>query len=470
MITENLSTLKIHKLTQAQYDRELAAGNIDENALYLTPDEEIDLSPYATIEQLNTKADTSHSHGISDVDNLQITLDTKADTNHTHNYAGKGVEGEVFTVDGIEVTAQTGAEVFNDYTNIATGNNSHAEGIYAKALGDYSHAEGGGTTASGSNSHTEGAYTVASGARSHAEGDSTTASGANSHAEGAYTMASGNCSHAEGSDNVASGDCSHAEGIGTTASGSYSHAAGYYTTADNYQYVVGKYNSPRTAPTVEGQDTTYEDGIFIVGNGTAHDESSRSNALRVSSGGRCYSGRFVAGTADFAELFEWSDGNPKGEDRRGLFVALDGEKIKLADVDDDYFGVVSGTPAFIGNSASEEWHDKYLTDVFGTRLSQEVEIPEKIDSETGEILVPSHTVTQFIINPKYNPNETYVMRENRKEWDTVGLCGQVVVVDDGTCIAGGYCKPSHDGIGTIADNGYRVMKRIDETHIKVLVK
>ena len=40
MITENLSTLKINKLTQEQYDRELAAGNIDENALYLTPDEE----------------------------------------------------------------------------------------------------------------------------------------------------------------------------------------------------------------------------------------------------------------------------------------------------------------------------------------------------------------------------------------------------------------------------------------------
>ena len=40
MITENLSTLKIHKLTQAQYDRELDAGNIDESALYLTPDVE----------------------------------------------------------------------------------------------------------------------------------------------------------------------------------------------------------------------------------------------------------------------------------------------------------------------------------------------------------------------------------------------------------------------------------------------
>jgi hypothetical protein len=39
MITENLSTLKIHKLTQAQYDRELAAGNLDPTAMYLTPDE-----------------------------------------------------------------------------------------------------------------------------------------------------------------------------------------------------------------------------------------------------------------------------------------------------------------------------------------------------------------------------------------------------------------------------------------------
>lgn len=40
MQTENVSVLKIHKLSQEQYDRELAAGRIDESALYLTPDEE----------------------------------------------------------------------------------------------------------------------------------------------------------------------------------------------------------------------------------------------------------------------------------------------------------------------------------------------------------------------------------------------------------------------------------------------
>jgi hypothetical protein len=39
--TENLSTLKIHNLTKEQYTRELEAGNIDENAFYLTPDEAV---------------------------------------------------------------------------------------------------------------------------------------------------------------------------------------------------------------------------------------------------------------------------------------------------------------------------------------------------------------------------------------------------------------------------------------------
>lgn len=61
MIVENISTLKIHKLTKEQYERELLAGNIDENALYLTPDEEIDLSPYAKIVDVNKGLDLVYS-------------------------------------------------------------------------------------------------------------------------------------------------------------------------------------------------------------------------------------------------------------------------------------------------------------------------------------------------------------------------------------------------------------------------
>jgi hypothetical protein len=39
LITENLSTLKINKLSQEQYDKALAEGKINPNEIYLTPDE-----------------------------------------------------------------------------------------------------------------------------------------------------------------------------------------------------------------------------------------------------------------------------------------------------------------------------------------------------------------------------------------------------------------------------------------------
>ncbi len=61
MITENLSTLKIHKLSKEQYERELAKGTLDANALYLTPEEEVDLSGYVTVEQLDTYVPTSRT-------------------------------------------------------------------------------------------------------------------------------------------------------------------------------------------------------------------------------------------------------------------------------------------------------------------------------------------------------------------------------------------------------------------------
>lgn len=49
MSTENLSTLRINKLSQEQYDRESTAGKLNENEIYLTPDRSI------TIWQPNTE-------------------------------------------------------------------------------------------------------------------------------------------------------------------------------------------------------------------------------------------------------------------------------------------------------------------------------------------------------------------------------------------------------------------------------
>ena len=52
MITQNLPTLKIHQLTDEQYQRVKESEDFDPNALYLTPDEVVNLSEYVTKEEL----------------------------------------------------------------------------------------------------------------------------------------------------------------------------------------------------------------------------------------------------------------------------------------------------------------------------------------------------------------------------------------------------------------------------------
>lgn len=88
MKIEHLSTLKIHKLSQEQYDRELSAGNLDESALYLTPEEELDLSDYAHLSDLDSKADIEHEHDASHITSGVLPLaqgGTGADLSRVQN-------------------------------------------------------------------------------------------------------------------------------------------------------------------------------------------------------------------------------------------------------------------------------------------------------------------------------------------------------------------------------------------------
>ena len=72
MITENLLTLKIHKLTQEQYNRELAAGNIKDNEIYLTPDEATSQSDWNQNDETKTDYIKNKPTNLS-----QFTNDTK---------------------------------------------------------------------------------------------------------------------------------------------------------------------------------------------------------------------------------------------------------------------------------------------------------------------------------------------------------------------------------------------------------
>ena len=296
------------------------------------------------------------------------------------------------------------------------------------------------------------------------EGNNTTASGNCSHAEGSNTTASGNYSHAEGSSTTASKTYSHSEGAGTTAKGSYSHAAGYYTTSNYCQTVVGQYNVEKGSTSFYASDS----GYFIVGCGT--DSSSTANCLRATES-KVYGKTYSSSGADYAEMFEWLDGNTSNEDRIGKFVTLDGDKIKLATSQDDYIlGVVSGNPSVIGDSHSDQWAYMFEQDIFGRPIYETVTIPEEKDDD-GNIIVEEHTEEQLKVSKQYDNTQPYIARDKRKEWVAVGLLGKLICIDDGTSEINGYVRPNENSIATHSEEKtkYRVMKRIDETHIQIMI-
>ena len=328
-----------------------------------------------------------------------------------------------------------------------------------------------GSTDMGSYSFSAGKNTKVSSYYSAAIGSGNTVSGDYALAVGSGNTTSGDYGSALGGFyNTVSGNYSGALGYQNTASGNYSLAAGYNNTAGAYQTVIGRratttYTGPTSSSSTAGS-------LFIIGKGTS--SSALSNAFRVMTNGAVYgAAAYNSSGADYAEMWEWADGNPNNEDRRGKFVTVDeNNKIRIATTDDEYIlGIISATPCVVGDVQSENWREMYLKDVFGQPIVKKVDVPEHTDEETGE-LVKAHTEEQWVLNPEYDPTRPYVSRDERKEWAAVGLMGKLVVIDDGTCVAGRYCKLTGNGTATASTdkNDWRVLKRMDSTHVQILYR
>lgn len=152
-------------------------------------------------------------------------------------------------------------------------------------------------------------------------------------------------------------------------------------------------------------------------------------------------GSWSGGGADYAEYFEWADGNPEGEDRRGLSVVLDGDKIRPAEEGESPIGVISGMPSIIGDADAGRWKGKYLRDAFGSYITETVTL---VEWQAGDVAlsfaeaelpsdmeVPEHaqrrSMTRRVQNPEYVEGVAYVPRGERAEWAVVGLMGKLRV-------------------------------------------
>jgi hypothetical protein len=158
--------------------------------------------------------------------------------------------------------------------------------------------------------------------------------------------------------------------------------------------------------------------------------------------------------ADYAEYFEWKDGNSSSEDRVGYSVILDDNQIVKATSSDDtskIVGVISGNPAVVGDTAWNKWSKKHLKDDYGRYIMEEYSITEWYESDDNQktliqymtdeipsdVKIPSDATVistevdgktklkRRKVNPDWDKSKTYIPREDRKEWDIVGLTGKL---------------------------------------------
>lgn len=159
-------------------------------------------------------------------------------------------------------------------------------------------------------------------------------------------------------------------------------------------------------------------------------------------------GSFTGGGADLADFYEWADGNPNGEDRRGVSVVLEGKYIREATAEDPphkIIGAISANPSIVGDSAWNKWYGKYLRDDFGSYVMEDYEVWSWVEyKENGEfvkshsyafdnipddVIIPDDKEVTYHqrrkLNPDFDPGVSYTPRAERKEWDWVGRVGKL---------------------------------------------
>lgn len=181
----------------------------------------------------------------------------------------------------------------------------------------------------------------------------------------------------------------------------------------------------------------------------SNDIADREHVLR-GDGNAFADGVWQGGGADYAEYFEWNDGNSSNEDRRGYSVVLVGNKIRKATSSDaaaDIIGVISGNPSVVGDAGYLRWDGKYNRDDFGSIIWETHTLTEWTDADGTEhsyhtdripsdVTAPADatvvtvdnsgdTLTRRQLNSSFDETLTYTPREDRQEWDTVGLMGKL---------------------------------------------
>lgn len=251
-------------------------------------------------------------------------------------------------------------------------------------------------------------------------------------------------------------------GEGHTTVTERSLVVGHSNSATNHSLAVGRDVFASINSVAVGESTStanYTNGATIaLNNGTSTGATFSPNTLVMDAGnnapagavalvpvpggpGNIYSdaGTFFSGSADYAEMFEWDDGNTSNSDRRGFFVSLvNGDKIEVGN--SDVIGVISARPVVVGDANELTWQGKYDTDDFGGL---------QYDMVDGKPLPR--------LSANFNPTQEYIGRRHRKEWAAVGLVGKLYVRSAQALTAGTRCSSNSSGYA-VSGSDFRILR------------
>lgn len=191
---------------------------------------------------------------------------------------------------------------------------------------------------------------------------------------------------------------------------------------------------------------------FIEATADDNSVSAGTQVFKVNAQGDVFAaGGMYSNRSSYAELFEWADGNKRGENRFGFTVAVNEQgKLIVADEGDLPIGVVVPTAALVGNTMWNIWKDKYQKDELGNHIKNQYYVVEWYDNETS--LIHSHfkeslnknyalpenalelqtdaygnNLEKPLVSREFDHTQEYKGREVRPEWATVCVLGTVPV-------------------------------------------
>jgi len=460
---------------------------------------------------------------------------THAEGNNSHaEGSGTRAIGAFSHAEGFSTIAEGSNSHAEGDASHAVVQSSHAEGFSTRASGFGSHAEGNLTRAAGFSSHAEGDGTTAFGGSSHVGGEDSMAVYDEDFVHGKYIDS--NCPDTIGSKAIF-GRGTLAANARISDSVVWNGTIGGIRANQSGLYVANPVNvTPRIGFSVTDVDVNGTSISVVHGRPGMAVRGYQFIANSLASPG--FSAGNVADMAEMFEFEDPSQNEyGRMVTFVGNTGATGNDFIRWATSSDLYvLGSVSSTVAFLANNPGE-WPGKYVKDKhdrcvydysmchgfmkmitdrmetikagatsakgkeirtfcqqlmggiqpellkdseydsFKTSLSDSIDATSVFtEDEKAAILDETGLTGQYCpkICEDYDPSLHYKLRTQRDEWGSIGLMGQLVVEDDGTCHIGGFAKVGVDGKVTKStdpgDLRWPVIRRHSATTVRILFR